>query len=125
VSRELFLESIKAHILGLFDLPLFAVLRILHLNLVDNVQCATIVTLKVSSTKLPNETFFLNWSVKTLTNVADEITLLDLFKVMLNLLFECETVLACTHKFFNLGKVIFLTNVLVFLENLHASTCIT
>ena len=124
VRQELRFKVIEGHVLGLFNLHQLAFLRSLHLDLINNVESASVVTLKVSSTKLPDKTILLSRSKEALTNVTDEILLLYLRKVVLNLLLEGHAVLASSHKLLNLGQVVLLAIILVLFENLNASSAV-
>ena len=110
-------ESGKVHILGLLDLLCCTLSLLLLLNLVSNVQSATIVSLQVGFSKPEVAAVFLNWLKEAISNQRNDLLLLDLLKVVSDLLTEGHTVISSAHELLNLLHVVLGASILERLDH--------
>lgn len=76
------LESIKGHILLLLFLLSLAGFPLLDLDLIDNVQSASIVSLQVRPSQLENSALLLDLLEERVGDLADYVPLHDSFQMM-------------------------------------------
>ena len=97
VTLELILEILESQVLFLFLLLLDTFLRFLNFDLVDNVESAAVFSLQVGPAKLEDSSLLLARLEEAISDMRNDILLLDLLHVASDLHAECHTVLAHTH----------------------------
>ena len=82
VRCKCLLESVKGHILFLLFLLSLAGIPLLNLDLIDNIQSATIVSLQIRPSQLENRALLLNLLEERVGDLADNVPLYDSFQMM-------------------------------------------
>ena len=125
MSQESLLELLEGHILGLFLLAQLSFFSLLLLDLVDNIESAAIIALKVGAAQLPNNAVLLNGLEEALANVADQVLLLHFLEIAVDRLLQSLAMLAVPQQLLNLGQVVLLAIFLMLLENLNACAAVS
>jgi len=124
VSNIGFLEVVKSHVpLLLFLLPQQC-LAFLHLNLVNNVQCAPVAPLEVGPPEVEQTALLLDGLEEAIADDGDDFLLLDLLQVAFNFLRNRQAVLPLPHELLNFLDVVRGAVFLVLLRHLDACAAV-
>lgn len=96
----------------------------LNFNLVDDVKSAAIITLQVCSAKHEVLAILFNFFEEAVADVRDHILLLDLIKLLIDLLGESKAVLSPAHELLDLLEVVSGSGVLLLLGHVDSGAAV-